>query len=321
MISSAQSSGPAEQLRRAGRTADLLRSLLTDQPGYRRRWRAHVVRAGESDPHQGAVARVIAHHLWESGEVDESAVDLPRKLKDIVARGLSGRGISHQSLEWFIQSFEMAQSHETALWEALQEDLADQVDPAPRQVSAVPSRPAVSPAESDLRANYRTRSLIETYSVGPDRCRLEHRLVHVFQAVRDLDHISYRFDTRDLEVVVLRGGRPGELTPDREPGRYALDIHLTEPLRAGQLIAVETCATYPPGGVRVTHFARSLRATAGGVSVRVQFDPATPPTSVRWRHRGEHEVLTQAVKVDDDRSVHRFLTPTEDCVVGFEWDW
>ncbi|USQ76695.1 hypothetical protein [Ornithinimicrobium cryptoxanthini] len=320
MINSAQSSGPAEQLRRAGRTADLLRALLTEQPGYRRHWRAHVVRSGESEPHQGAVARVIAHHLWDTGEVDESTEDLPRKLKDIVARGLSGRGISHQSLQWFIRSFEMTEPHETTLWGALQEDLAEQAD-SPRQVSAVPPLPAVSQAESDLRANYRTQSLIETYSVGPDRCRREHRLVHVLQAVRDLDHVSYRFDTSEVQVVVLRGGSAGAPVPDRTPGRYVLDIQLVEPVRAGGLTALETQATYPAGGPRATHFVRSLRASSGGVSLRVQFDPAATPTSVRWRHRGRHEVVTTVVELDDEQAVHHFLTPTEDCVVGFEWDW
>lgn len=320
-MSSAESSGPTEHLRRAGRTADLLRSLLNEQPGYRRRWRAHVVRAGESEPHQGAVARVIAHHLWDTGEVDETAADLPRKLKDIIARGLSGRGLSHQSLIWFIRSFEMSQAHETALWEALQEDFAGHGDSWPPRVSSVPPRPALSSAESDRRASYRTQSLIETYSVGPDRCRREHRLVHVLQAVHDLDHVSYRFDTSDFQVVVLRGGSAGAPAPDRTSGHYILDIQLAEPLRAGQLTALETQATYPEGGSRATQVVRSLRASAGGVSLRVQFDPAALPSSVRWRHRDESRVSLQVVQLDDSRAVHRFLTPTVDCVVGFEWDW
>lgn len=321
MSSSPQPAGAAESLRRAGRTADLLRALLTEQPSYRRRWRAHVVRAGESEPHQGAVARVIAHHLWDTGEVDEATVDLPRKLKDIVARGLSGRGMSHQSLVWFIRSFELTEPHETALWESFQDDVTGASDSAPRQVSAPPPGPAVSRTESDLRAGYRTQSLVETYLVGPDRCRQEHRLVHVLQAVRELDHISYRFDTSDLTVTVPRGGRPRGPTPDRTASLFVVDIELIEPLGAGQLTAVETQACYPPGGQPVTHFARSLRATAGGVSLRVQFDPTALPSEVRWRHRGECQVTSQVVQLDDSQAVHRFLTPTEDCVVGFEWDW
>lgn len=321
MSNGAESSGPTEQFRRVGRTADLLRELLTEHPGYRRRWRAHVVRAGEAELHQGAVARVIAHHLWDVGEVDESTADLPRRLKDIVARGLSGRGLSHQSLMWFIQSFEMSTTDEMALWQSFQEDHAGLTDSGPRQISAPPSGPVVSQVESGLRAGYRTQSLIETYLVGPDRCRQEHQMVHVLQAVRDLDHVAYLFDTSDVELAVPRGGRVEGVTPDPTSGLFVAQIQLDEPLRAGQLTAVETHASYPPGGQEATRFARSLRATAGGVSLRMQFDPAALPSSVRWRRRDEDELVTQTVPLDEGQAVHRFLTPSEDCVVGFEWEW
>ena len=319
-----RSAGPADPLRGAGRTADVLRRLLTEDLAYRRRWRAHVVRAVESDPHQGALAHVIAQHLWDSGEVPESETDLPRKLKDVVARALTGRGVSHQSLDWFIRSFEMTAPHQEELWKALEQDLSAEVHTAgPLRLTRTTARPAVSPTEARLRASYRTRSLIETYTIGPDRCRRSHHLVHVLEALGTLDRVTYRFDTTDLVVTVPRGGKPTDLAPDATPGRHALEVILTEPLAPGQLTAVETRADYPPGGQAANSFDRSLRATAGGVSLRVQFDPESLPTAVRWWSRAGQspELSVQSVELDDQLGVHRFLAPTQECVVGFEWDW
>lgn len=302
----------------------MLRELLNEELPYRRRWRAYVVRAADVDPHQGAVARVIAHYLWDCGEIPESQTDLPRRLKDVVARALGGRGISHQSLDWFIGAFEISPPHQQLLWQALEQDLQDQARTVgPPRLTRTTARPALSATEAALRASYRTRSLIETYTIGPDRCRRSHHLVHVLEALGDLDRVTYRFDTTDLEVSVPRGGIPADLTPDATGQRHALQVMLTEPLVAGQLTAVETRADYPPGGARIDTFERSLRATAGGVSLRVQFDPQALPSAVRWWSRADQspQVSVQPVRLDDECGVHRFLAPTQECVVGFEWDW
>ncbi len=54
-----------------------------------------------------AVARVLALHLWDSGERPDTEQDLARRLKDRVHRALGGEFLSRETLEWFIAAFAM----------------------------------------------------------------------------------------------------------------------------------------------------------------------------------------------------------------------
>jgi hypothetical protein len=72
---------------RTARTAARLHELLASSP-YRERWQVYVQRHTGHSVHQGAVAQVLACHLWDAGEVSESDVELPRRLKDTVSRAL-----------------------------------------------------------------------------------------------------------------------------------------------------------------------------------------------------------------------------------------
>lgn len=306
-------------------TSALLRDLLTGVPHYRRRWRAEVRRASARDPHQSAVAAVLADHLWDTGEVPESDTFLPRRLKDVVARALSGRGISHQTLGWFVRAFDMSDEHERTLWQQLESDLRPELQVAP----GGPRRPATPvppehPENPQTAASYRTQSLIEQFEVGADRSRRRHTLEHIIRAQGLVERVTYRFDTPEVRVEVARGGVPGPLREDDAPGMFRLDIELSAPLKPGQTTVLETIATYPDGGPVTHHFRRGLRETAGGVSLEVRFDPEAVPERVRWVElvdAGAGVAATQAVPLSPDHVVHRFLTPARDCAVGFEWDW
>ncbi|QDO89907.1 hypothetical protein FNH13_17550 [Ornithinimicrobium ciconiae] len=307
---------------RATVTSELLRLLLSQDGPYRRRWRSEVRRVSPSDPHQSAVAQVLAQHLWEIGEVAESDTDLPRRLKDLVARAMAGRNLSHQTLNWFVGAFAMTETDVQRLWELLEADLRSG-DP-----HRVTSRTTVATAPADphldhTRTSYRTQSLIETCEVGPDRSRARHTLMHIVRAETHLEQLSYLFDTSDVEIEVVRGGTAGRPVPD-PTGRFRVKIALPSPLAPGQTAALETIAAFPAGGPRLDHFRRSLRATAGGVSLEVRFDAAAVPQRVRWTELSATvppDLLTEPVVLAPDRAVHRFLTPAQDCSVGFEWDW
>lgn len=278
---------------------------------------------------------VLAQHLWDIGEVPETDVDLPRRLKDVVSRAVGGRGISHQTLGWFVGAFDMSEADESALWRRLEDDLraeaagADGADGArgsAYQLRVVPDPDSALASARPTRATapYRTQSLMETFEVGADRSRHRHTLVHVLRAAEQLDRISYRFDTADVRVQVTRGGTARPLQPDYAPGMHSLDVLFPAPLLAGQSTVVETIASYPSGGPPVTEFRRGLRATAGGVSLEVRFDPGAAPTSVRWaefERSAAGELHTEETPLPASAVVHRFLTPRRDCVVGFEWDW
>lgn len=92
---------------RALASGQRIHTLLRDDPTYRRQWERHAVHHRGSAVHQGAVALVLAQHLWDTGQAPDSDRQLPRRLKDLVSRALSGRVLSARTLELFIDAFTM----------------------------------------------------------------------------------------------------------------------------------------------------------------------------------------------------------------------
>lgn len=100
--------------------AELLHQILLEDPRRRRVWRPHVRRqsAGAATLHQAAVAQVLAHWLWEAGEVSETDTGLPRRLKDSVSRALRGRVRLPVLLkEALIGAFDLDEQTADALWD------------------------------------------------------------------------------------------------------------------------------------------------------------------------------------------------------------
>src|SRR6201996_455354 len=105
-----------ERLAWAGQTSRLLRGLLLSRAGYRRQWQERAERRPAGDVSQAGVARVIALHLWGSGERPDSDTALARNLKDRVRRALTGQSITPQTLSWFVEAFHMDPRDARALW-------------------------------------------------------------------------------------------------------------------------------------------------------------------------------------------------------------
>jgi hypothetical protein len=51
---------------------------------------------------------VITEFLWNNGERPDTDTRLSRRLKDLVHRALRGKGMPEQTLDWFIDAFDMA---------------------------------------------------------------------------------------------------------------------------------------------------------------------------------------------------------------------
>lgn len=99
-------SGTADEGLTARRAREL-RAVLRDDPRCRRMWKRHVHRARDGEIHQAAVARVLAVYLWEVGEVSRRDEELPRRLKDRVARALRGTHLQPDVLRLFVDAFDM----------------------------------------------------------------------------------------------------------------------------------------------------------------------------------------------------------------------
>lgn len=105
-------------------TAGLLCQLLREEPAYRRRWTRHTRSPGRG-VHQGAVAHVLAEHLRDTGAEPAADDALPRRLKDVVSRALSGKTLSLRVLNLFVDAFDM----DEATAERLRELLSGRTDP------------------------------------------------------------------------------------------------------------------------------------------------------------------------------------------------
>lgn len=97
------------------RTVEQLCSLLRDDPAIRQKWLRYAPVGGHGI-HQGALACVLAEHLWSTGSEPRSNTDLPRRLKDTVSRALSGKTLSRRALTLFIAAFEVDDITAKKLW-------------------------------------------------------------------------------------------------------------------------------------------------------------------------------------------------------------
>jgi hypothetical protein len=309
----------SHQSRRArSSAAEYLRHLLADEERYRKRWRVHVTRAAADALHQRAIAQVIAEHLWETGQVEDTVRDLPRQLRDRVSRALSGESLSVQSLVWFVEAFEFSDAHTRALWDRHRED------------STQRSHPAAAPLENGVRrpvpsSAYRTRALDEYHQLGPDGLPAVHETLQVIEAVTELDRYTFQFDTASASVEVLRGGRRGPTYPNPEqPGIHAVDILLPAPLLPGatHILAYRTVFHYdrPPP----PEFRRMFRKQVRTVAMEVRFHPSRLPVRVwwaTWAALDETPAERVPVALSQDGRAHRVIEDAQESIVGFLWDW
>lgn len=304
-------------VRRGGRptppmagTADLLRGLLTKEERYRRLWRAQMERTPVSDVQQSAVARVLAEHLWETGEVDEADGHLPRRLKDTVARALAGRHISPRTLRMFVEAFAMSQGHRTLLWDSLERELASQAAPEPR--------PGPPGDEGRQDGDWEATLLHEQLSITPLGQVARRRVVKVVRALEPLTRVRLPVARGPESVVVRHGATPGPAS-----GAGPVDLHLPERLDTGETALLEYDVV-PLNASTVTEV-RTCVERAGATStviLHVRFHPDRLPRQVWWRHwPKESEGLRRPTRLGPQHDVQQVLTGVHGGTVGFSWRW
>lgn len=296
----------------------MLQALLLQREGYLDRWQRLRNRAsGTGTLSQAAVARVIAHHLWESGERPDTDVSLPRDLKDRVHRALQGEVISAETLKWFIDAFRMTPDDASRLRSAL---YADQ----PQSGIAVADT-LRSPQQLPIPQHHRTLAVFERRIIGPERQAVAHRTTRAITACTDTVY-SYpcrRFSTAS-EIIMLRGGR---ITARHNPpgSTPILEITLSTPLQPGQIASLEYQAAFGPRSGTAAEYRQVAHARADNVDIVVQFHDTRNPRKIWWAiwddYRDGSILEQEAVSLDSDSCAHRYLTYLENAAAGFRWEW
>jgi hypothetical protein len=307
--------GPGRNRGRARATGLYLAQLLEDSSDYRARWRARARRHSGHTVHQGAVARVIAEYLWETGEYPESDLTLPRRLKDVVSRALRGEVLAPTTLRWFVEAFRLSPPDAACLWALEYGEIEDGDSGCPEQAHMPPG--------------HRTLALHEFHTLGADGHPADHRTVHLIRALEPISRVRYRPDGEVAAVEVLRGGVVG--CPGTRPGSCghgefdAVDIELHRCLAPGETASLEYRTRYLTGGRPATSFRRSVRYGAGNVEIHVQFHRRFLPRRIWWAAWEEpspgtgEPTLLEEVCLEPDGSVHRYLEWCEGGSLGFSW--
>ncbi|MFC9157281.1 hypothetical protein ACFTT0_20140 [Streptomyces bauhiniae] len=268
----------------------------------------------QQDLHQAAVAEVIAHYLWDCGELSE---DVPsRSLKDRVSRALNGSVMSVETLRWFIEAFEMDDNHRKDLWETtcfVENDLERGIAYTLRS-----RRPMAKPQR------HRTVSLFERYSVGPTRSLAGRRTYHTIRAVEDgVDAYFLNYEPWASAIEVLQGGALGERCTYGN-GLTGIDILLSERLREMQTTTLEYRVEFPSDCRNTTEVRRPAFARAENVDMAVEFVSAELPRKLWWCIWDDH-LEGSAVREQElalQGRTARMATPfVEETVVGFRWEW
>jgi hypothetical protein len=292
-----------------------LRELLSEPGNPRRRWQRHQRGAvGADEVSIAAVCRVIAQYLWDIGEYPDTDADLPRRLKDRVARALQGSFLNPVTLRWFAGAFDFADG------DALRLQLLLDGSPSTRVVIGKATEPTLPAARP-----YRTLSLYEDHQLGPDGLPERHLTTQVIEATADgLSAYRYMFDTATLTVDVIQGGWLDASTYDLGNGVFARDIILMRPLRKGETATLRYSSAFHYTEPPPPEFRRAALRLVLNVNLRVEFHPGRLPEQIyfaEWPDLLGKPVRQTPVSREPDNSVQVFLSSMERAIAGFIWEW
>jgi hypothetical protein len=294
-----------------------LRQLLLRAGPYRDSWEQHAHNARPEEIRQEAVGRVIAEHLYETGEHDETDTGLARTLKDRVSRAFSGRGLSLQTLRWFESAFRLSARDAQRVHELYRGDLRPTVI-----VGTLPPPTAGVPT-----ARHETTLLFEHHFVGRDGMPARHHTQQTVRALVDgMTSYQYRIDTPEADVRVVRGGHVGQVYQLSQQ-IWAADILFHHPLPYGEEAYVDFWTIFHYSKRPSPEFRRGAHRRVEHLDLRLEFHAGRLPRHVWWaewadyRAPGEAIVEREPVSLDEELSAHRYLEAIEHAVVGYYWEW
>jgi len=297
---------------RGAQAAAYLRLLLVRAGEPRSIWTKHAseARAGEIDP--AAVAEV----LRASREPDTADLAEPPDSAASVLAVLDGTGLSAGTLERFIEAFDLGPRHATRLRSILRG--SDSVRVIIGNELAELHGQSAAPRPETLAVH-------ELHTLGPDGLPAEHQAIQVIRStVEQLDAYPYRFDTDELVVEVVRGGRVGD-TYRVTDKFFGVDILLDRPLGLDETTLVHFRTTFGYRTPPPPEFRRGVRGTMHDVTMWLRFDPQKLPARVflgRWDRLDDPTLVeSQNLELDDDYSAQARFESVTDAIVGFGWEW
>ena len=284
---------------RVQQTCAYLRMLLLRPGEYRGTWQRHAPATTPERIDYPAVAKIVGRDPV------------------IVEEALEGQSLDAETLAAFVASFEIRPRH------------------AERLTGLMTGSPAVRAIAGSLRvdrpdsgerppASHDTLSLHELHVLGPDGKPAEHQTIQLIRSnVDGLESFPYRFDTDELVVEVVTGGRVGDVYRWNE-SLHAVDIHLPRPLAQGETALVQIRCTFGYRDMPAPEFRRGVLGSALDLTMWVTFDRERLPKRVwlgRWDALDEQIVEREAAPLDEERSVHARFDAISRAIVGFTWDW
>jgi hypothetical protein len=307
--------------------AAYLRELLLRPGRYRRRWEQYAERSRPGQVNQLAVAEVLARYRWSHPRGPGDSDVLARQLKDTVLRALSGKMLSRATLTLFIEAFGFTDAEADRLRRLAAGSSRISVLSGPRAM-----RPDLMAEVADVFGppNYQTVSLHDHVTVGADGLITRARTLKVIEATADdVDRIPFIHDTDAVILEVGQGcqGISGRLHQLREDV-FTTDILLAKKLSLGETLTLEYWNSFhyldERMDARKREYRRAAMRRAENFDIRVEFHPGRLPRGVWWAvwDGVDGDVIDEeAVVLDSQHSVHRYMRSLERTVVGFHWAW
>ena len=307
--------------------AEYLRQLLLKPGRYREAWQRHVARPRDDVINQLAVAELLVDCLRSAPGRPGSAHVMAYQLRDTVAGALSGGQLSLQTLDLFIDAFDLAE-HEAGrlrrLWGG-----ATTIS----VMSGTHAVPVTAEQEVDAavgKRRHHSLSLHDHIWVIEDGRIDRARTMQVIEAnAQGLDRIPFMCDNNVLTLEVGQGCKETD-GPIRRIGAdvFAAEILLARTLDLGETLTLEYWLSYRyPGDLTdpaEREYRRAVMRTVDNLDMRIEFHPDKLPAQVWWAHWDgiEGGILSQElVTLDSQYSAHRFLRSLDRTVVGFHWRW
>ncbi|HEY3732722.1 MAG TPA: hypothetical protein VGL63_02295 [Streptosporangiaceae bacterium] len=307
--------------------ATYLRELLLRPGRYRRRWEQYAERSRPGRVNQLAVAEVLARYRWSHPRAEGDTDLLARQLKDTVLRAMSGKMLSSATLSLFVEAFGFSDAEAQRLRRLWAGSDRISVLSGPRAMR--PEATAMLTGSLGTPA-YETVALHDHVTLGAGGLALRVRTMRVIEAIADgVDRIPFMHDTDVLTLEVGQGckGVSGYLH-QIEKSIYSTDILLAKTLTLGETLTLEYWTTYhyldDRANERDRQYRRAMMRRAENYDIRVEFHPDQLPRGVWWAvwNGMDGDVIgKEAVTLDSQHSVHRYMRVVEKTVVGFYWEW